>query len=168
MRRTASAAAWAGLLALQYLVAVAYFDRGTWWHYLLHQMVGWGAGLAVAALVAAFTRYRIPAVVALVGGQLVSIVPDLQFRFQRMPHMASMDVWLGHISIHTGPSPTLVALGSVLLGGAAYVASDADRRRTAIAGALAAGLLVLVACLLADPIPTTLAEFPADTPPPSG
>lgn len=58
-----------------------------------------------------FTRYRIPAVVALVAGQLASIVPDLQFRYQRMPHMRSMDVWLGHISIHTGPSPVLVALG---------------------------------------------------------
>ena len=167
-RRLAVVAAWVGLLALQYLVAVAYLDRGTWWHYLLHQMVGWGAGLAVAALVACFTRYRIPAVVALVGGQLVSIVPDLQFRFQGMPHMASMDVWLGHISIHTGPSPVLVALGSVLLGGAAYIAAASSRRRLAVASAAASGLLVLVACLLAAPVPTTLAEFPTDTAPPSG
>jgi hypothetical protein len=168
IRRLAVAAAWAGLLALQYGVGVAYLSRGTWWHYLLHQMVGWGAGLAVAALVAAFTRYRIPAVVALVGGQLVSIVPDLQFRYQRMPHMASMDVWLGHISIHTGPSPILVALGSVLLGGAAYVAGEYGRRRLAVGAAVTTGVLVLVACLLAAPVPSTLAEFPADTPPPSG
>jgi hypothetical protein len=168
IRRLAVAAAWAGLLALQYGGGVAYLSRGTWWHYLLHQMVGWGAGLAVAAVVAVFTRYRIPAVVALVGGQLVSIVPDLQFRYQRMPHMTSMDVWLGHISIHTGPSPILVALGSVLLGGAGYVAGEYGRRRLAVGAAVAAGLLVLVACLVAAPIPTTLAEFPADTPPPSG
>jgi hypothetical protein len=167
-RRLAVVAAGAGLLSLQYLVAVAYLDRGTWWHYLLHQMVGWGAGLALAALVAVFTRYWIPAVVALVGGQLVSIVPDLQFRFQRMPHMASMDVWLGHISLHTGPSPMLVALGSVLLGGGAYVAADISRRRVAVAAAAAAGLLVLVACLLAAPIPTALDGFPTETAPPSG
>jgi hypothetical protein len=167
-RRAAVAAAWAGLLALQYLVAVAYLDRGTWWHYLLHQQVGWGLGLAVAALVAAFTRYRIPAVVALVGGQLVSIVPDLKFRFQGMPHTPFMDLWLGHISIHTGPSPVLVALGSVLLGGWAYVASESSRRRLAVAGAGASAALVLGACLLAAPVPGELAEFPTDTAPVSG
>lgn len=158
----------AGVLALQYGIAVAYLARGTWWHYLLHQLVGWGAGLAVAALVQATTRYRVPALPALLSGQLVSIVPDLQFRYQRMPHMASMDVWLGHISIHTGPSPVLVALGTVLLGGGAYVASAMGRRRTATAAALTTGLLVLVACLLAEPVPTTLDGFPVDVAPPSG
>lgn len=167
-RRAAVAAACAGVLSLQYLVAVAYLDRGTWWHYLLHQMVGWGIGLAVAGLVAATTRYRVPAVIALVGGQLMSIVPDLQFRFQRMPHTASMDLWLGHISIHTGPSPVLVALGSVLLGATAYVGAELGRRRLAVVTALASGALVLVACLLAAPVPGTLAEFPTDTAPVSG
>lgn len=167
-RRAGIAAALAGLLALEYGVGVAYLSRGTWWHYLLHQLVGWGVGLAVAALVAVFTRYRMPAVVALVAGQLVSIVPDLQFRYQRMPHMRSMDVWLGHISIHTGPSPVLVALGSVLLGAAAYVGAELGRRRLAVAAAAASALLVTVACLLAAPVPTTLAEFPTDTAPVSG
>ncbi len=168
LRRIALTAAVLGLLALQALVAVAYLSRGTWWHYLVHQMVGWGAGLAVAALVAAFTRYRVPVLVALVAGQLFSIVPDLQFRFQRMPHVASMDLYLGHISIHTGPSPVLVALGCVLLGGWAYLASVLAHRRTAVALALGSGLLVLVACLLAEPIPTTLGQFPVDTAPVAG
>lgn len=168
MRRLGVLAAWAGLLALQYLIAVAYLTRGTWWHYLLHQMVGWGAGLALATLVACFTRYRIPAVAALVAGQLFSIIPDLQFRFQRVPHMRSMDVYLGHISLHTGPSPTLVALGALLLGGWGLIASTLARRRTAVALALGSAVLVLVACLLAAPIPTSLAEFPVDTAPPSG
>ena len=167
-RLSALVAAGAGLLTLEYFVAVAYLSRGTWWHYLLHQFVGWGIGLALAALVAATTRYRIPAVVALVVGQLASIVPDLQFRFQRMPHMRSMDVWLGHISLHTGPSPMLVALGCVLLGGWAYVAAVYARRRLATGLAVGATALVVVACLLAAPVPTTLAEFPADTPPVSG
>ena len=168
VRHAGSVAAWAGLLALQYGVAVAYLSRGTWWHYLLHQMVGWGAGLALAALVASFTRYRIPAVVALIGGQLLSIAPDLQFRYQRMPHVASMDLYLGHISIHTGPSPTLVGLGCVLLGGTAYLAAEHARRRLAVVAAVAAAALVLVACLLAFPVPSTLAEFPVDTPPAAG
>ncbi|MFP5218495.1 MAG: hypothetical protein ACLGIG_01980 [Actinomycetes bacterium] len=168
MRRFAQVAAWAGLAALQYGVAVAYLSRGTWWHYLLHQFVGWGAGLALAALIAAHTRYRVPAVVALVAGQLFSIVPDLQFRYGRMPHMASMDVYLGHISIHTGPSPTLVALGSLLLGGWAFVAAAYARRLPATAIAVGAAALVTVACLLAAPVPTSLEEYSTDTAPASG
>ncbi len=85
------------------------------------------------------------------------------FRFGRMPHEPSMDLWLGHISIHTGPSPVLVALASLLLGGWAYVGVAGDRRR--VGGALAAGGLVLVAvaCLLARDVPTALSEYPADT-----
>lgn len=153
-------AAWAGVVSLELLIARSYVAYGTWWHYLLHQFVGWGAGLAVAALVTAFTRHRIPVVAALVGGQLASIVPDLQFRFQRMPHMPSMDVWLGHISIHTGPSPTLVGLGALLLGGSAWLAAAYLHRRTAGALAAAVGALVLVACLVAEPVPSTLDDFP--------
>jgi hypothetical protein len=158
-------AAWSGVGALQYGVAVAYLGRGTWWHYVLHQLVGWGAGLAVAGLVAAHTRYRIPVVVALLVGQLASIVPDLQFRFGRMPHTPSMDVWLGHISIHTGPRPMLVALGCLLLGGWSSVAAAYGRRRLATGLAAGAAALVATTCLLAAPVPSTLAEFPRDAPP---
>ena len=160
MRRLAIVAAWAGLLSLEVLVARSYLSYGTWWHYLLHQYVGWAAGLALAAVVAATTRHRIPLVAALVGGQLASIVPDLQFRFQRMPHMAHMDLWLGHISIHRGPSPTLVTLGALLLGGAAWLAAAYLHRRTAVGLAVATAGLVLVACLAADPVPSTLEDFP--------
>jgi hypothetical protein len=158
--RLAVVAGWAGLLSLELLVARSYLSYGTWWHYLLHQYVGWGAGLALAAVVAACGRYRIPVVAALVGGQLASIVPDLQFRFQRMPHMAHMDIWLGHISIHRGPSPTLVALGALLLGGAAWLAGAYLHRRTAIGLAVATAGLVLVGCVAAEPVPSTLEEFP--------
>ena len=160
VRLVAQLAAWSGLLVLQGAVAAAYLGLGTWWHWLLHQLVGWGVGLAFAALVASFTRYRIPAVAALLGGQLLSIVPDLQFRYARMPHEPSMDLWLGHISIHTGPSPTLVALGALLLAGWGWMAAVCSRRRTAAALAGSAIALVLVACLLAEPIPSTLEEFP--------
>jgi hypothetical protein len=161
-------AAWSGLAALQYGVAVAYLSRGTWWHYLLHQLVGWGAGLALAALVAAHTRYRVPAVAALVAGQLASIVPDLLFRYARMPHEPSMDVWLGHISIHTGPAPLLVALGCLLLGGWAFTGAAWSRRWEATGLAAAAALLVTAACLLAEPVPDRLSEFPRDASPATG
>ena len=145
------------------MVALTYQSYGTWWHWLLHQQVGWGLGLAVAALLAAATGRRVPAAAALVGGQLLSIVPDLLFRFSRMPHEPSMDLWLGHISIHTGPSPVLVALGSLLLGGWAYAGAATGRRAVGIGLATVALVLVTVACLLARPVPTTLADYPLDT-----
>lgn len=164
MRRLAVPAAWAGLLALQAVVALAYLGFGTWWHWLLHTFVGWGVGLSTAALVAALTRYRVPAVAALLLGQVVSIVPDLLFRFLRIPHELSMDLFLGHISIHTGPSPVLVALVALLLGGWAWIAAAYDRQEPAVALGVAGLLLVVLACLVADEIPTRLADVPLDTP----
>ena len=158
-------AAWSGLLALQGAVAAAYLGLGTWWHWLLHQLVGWGVGLATAGLIAAFTRYRVPALVALLTGQLLSIVPDLQFRYARMPHEPSMDLWLGHISIHTGPSPVLVSLAVLLLGGWAWIAAAHSRRGLAAGLGVGALLLVTVACLVARPVPERLSEYPTDTPP---
>ena len=165
MRRFGRWAAAAGLVAAEVSVATAYLNFGTWWHWLLHQLVGWGLGLATAALVGATTRYRVPAVPALLLGQLASIVPDLQFRYARMPHEASMDVWLGHISIHTGPSPVLVGLAALLLGGWAWIASTYDRRRVAGGLGVAALVLVAAACVLARPVPDRLADYPLDTPP---
>jgi hypothetical protein len=160
MKRALVVAAWAGLAALQYGIAVAYHDRGTWWHYLLHQMVGWGVGLAAAGAWTAGRRGRsVPPVAAALAGQLVSIVPDLMFRYGRMPHTAAMDLWLGHISIHRGPSPVLVALGVVLLGGAGWLSSAYGRRRPALGLAVATAALLTGACLLAEPVPTRLADY---------
>jgi hypothetical protein len=168
VKRLAVLAAGAGLAAAQYGVALAYSSRGTWWHYLLHQLVGWGVGLALAALVAAWTRYRIRAVPALLLGQLFSIVPDLQFRYQRMPHMASMDVYLGHISIHRGPFPTLVALACVLLGGWAFLATGSGRRRAGTALGAVTLVLLAAACLIAEPIPSRIVDFPPASSPVRG
>lgn len=153
MRRVAVAAAWAGLLSVQLLVARTYLVRGTWWHYLLHVPIGVGVGLAVAALLS--LRRPQPALPWMLAGQLVSVVPDLMFRFMRMPHEPSMDLYLGHISVHRGPSPVLVALGVLLLGGWAFLAT---RRRAAVL-ALAALVLLAAACLLATPLPTRLADL---------
>jgi hypothetical protein len=165
VRRFAVLAAWAGLIAIQVSVAIPYANLGSWWHWLLHQLIGWGVGLGTAALIGATTRYRIWAVPALLTGQLLSIVPDLQFRYARMPHEPSMDLWLGHISIHTGPSPVLVALGALLLGGWAWIAMAYGRNAPAIGLGVAALALVAVACVVARPVPDRLAEFPVDTPP---
>ena len=164
MRRAAVLAAWAGLLSVELVVALTYRAYGTWWHWLLHHLIGWGVGLAIAALFAVATRRHVPVVLALVVGQFASIVPDLMFRFLRMPHEASMDLWLGHISIHTGPSPVLVALGALLIGGTAYSSSAYGRRRTSVALAVGALLLVTVACLLARDTPTRLSDYPLDPP----
>ena len=162
MRRALQIAALLGLAALQGSIANAYYSRGTWWHYLLHQYVGWGLGLSAAALVWALTRRRVPALVALLAGQLVSIVPDLMFTFMRMPHEPSMDLWVGHISIHRGPSPLLVATAVLLLGGLGWL-SAATRPRVAVAVSLAGPILLLAACLAAEPIPTRLSDYPAET-----
>ena len=158
-------AAWAGLTVLQLGVAVAYHDRGTWWHWLLHQLVGWGLGLGVAAVMAEVGRRSVPAVGALLVGQLLSIVPDLQFRYARMPHEPSMDLWLGHISLHTGPSPVLVSLSALVLGGWGWIAAAYGRRAPAGVLGACALLLVTLACVLARPIPGTLADYPTDTAP---
>ena len=155
--------AWLGLLSLEGLVARSYDDRGTWWHWMLHQYVGWGLGLAVGGLLALRGR-RVPAVVAMVTGQLVSIFPDLMFRFMRMPHERWMDWWVGHISMHTGPSPLLVATAVLLLGGAGWYLASV-RPRLAVVVCLAGPLVLLVACLLARPTPTSLQDYPAHSAP---
>lgn len=159
-RRLATGSAYAGLAVLETAVAVAYAGRGTWWHYLLHQLVGWGVGLAVAGLLMALRRgLFIPPLLAALAGQLVSITPDLMFRYLRMPHTRAMDLWLGHISLHRGLSPVLVALGVLLLGGWSWLAAAQERRRPALALAVAAVVLLATACLLAVPLPDRLGDY---------
>jgi hypothetical protein len=160
VKRAAIWSAYAGLLTLEVGIAIAYQGRGTWWHYLLHQPIGWGLGLAVAGgLMAVRTGLFVPPVAAAFAGQLVSIVPDLMFRYQRMPHTQAMDWWVGHISIHRGPSPVLVALGVLLLGSWAWLAAAYGHPRAALALALAGPVLLTTACLLAVPLPTRLADY---------
>ena len=160
MKRAGVVSAFAGLAAVQYGVAVAYLARGTWWHYLLHQQVGWGLGLATAAAWMVLRRGSyVPPLAAATAGQVVSIVPDLLFRYARMPHEPSMDLWLGHISLHRGPSPVLVAFGVLLLGGAAWLAARLGRERSALLATAAAVVLLTGACLLAEPLPGSLADY---------
>lgn len=156
---------WLALAAVEVVVAVAYQDRGTWWHFLLHQYVGWGLGLAVGGLVMLALHRRVAPVVAMVLGQLVSIFPDLMFRFMRMPHEPWMNWWVGHIAIHTGPSPLLVAIAVLLLGGWGWLLAAYERRLPAVAVCVAGPVLLLVACLLARPLPGSLSQYPAQSSP---
>lgn len=159
------AAAWSGLAAVEGLVANSYVVRGASWHWLLHVPIGLGVGFAVGALVWVVSGRRVPAVAVALVGELYSLAPDLAFRFLRMPHTQSMDLFLGHIAIHTGPSPVLVALGVLLLGGWAWVGAAYGRPALAGALALSTGGLLLVACLVAGPIPTRLSDYPRDAAP---
>jgi len=160
LTRSAVVAAYAGLAVLEVAIAVAYLGRGTWWHYLLHQMVGWGLGLAAGGAWTALRRgAHVPPLAAAVAGQLVSIVPDLMFKYLRMPHTTAMDLWVGHISLHRGPSPVLVALGVVLLGGGGWLSAAYGRRRAALVLAAGAAVLLAVACLLAEAVPARLADY---------
>ena len=159
LRGLLTAAAWAGLVAVQALVATSYLARGASWHWLLHVPIGLGIGLAVGALAWVLSGRRVPALGAGLIGQLFSIAPDLAFRFLRMPHTPSMDLFLGHIAVHTGPSPVLVALAVLLLGGWAWVAAAYGRRALAAGLAIGTGGSLLLACLLAGPVPSRLGEF---------
>jgi hypothetical protein len=165
VRRAAQWAALAGIAALQYGIAVAYASRGTWWHWLLHQTVGWGLGLAVAAVVSVALRRRVAPLPAALAGQLVSIAPDLMFRYLRMPHDPVMDVFAGHISIHRGVSPVVTTWAFFTLAAAAWLLASVRRPRAAVGLALTAAVLLAVACLTAEPIPTRLADFPVDSAP---
>lgn len=153
-----------GLLALV-LVEVAflaheYAVRGTSWHYLLHSTIGAGLGLAAAGLYAAARDRRVSPWPWALGGQLVSVTPDLMFVLDRMPHDRWMDVFVGHVTVHTGPQPLLVGLGVFLLGGWAWASAAALRRRGvgAVLGLAAAGLLA--GALAAHvPLPTHLSDY---------
>jgi hypothetical protein len=179
VRRALVTAGWLGLLALQLLVGRSYVDRGAFWHWLLHVPIGLGVGLAVGALLWAATGRRMPAVACGLrrdrpphpgGGVrparsavLDRAGPDVPLL--RMPHEPSMNLHLGHIAIHTGPSPVLVALPTLLLGGWGWVAAASRRRWFASALSVTALVLLLIACLMARPLPSRHSDFPHATAP---
>lgn len=110
----------AGLVVLEGALARAYVVRGTAWHLLLHSSIGFGLGLAAGGLVAAGRDRPTRGLAWAVAGQVVSVTPDVLFLYLRLPHQRWMDVFVGHISIHTGPQPLLVGVGMFLLGGWAW------------------------------------------------
>ncbi|GAC1326284.1 MAG: hypothetical protein NVSMB13_10930 [Mycobacteriales bacterium] len=160
IRRLGALLALAGLAALEWEVARAYITRGTAWHLLVHSALGFGLGLAAGALVSSARGRPVPGLGWAVIGQAVSIAPDVAFLYLRLPHQRWMDVFVGHISIHTAPQPLLVAVGVFLLGGWGWWLASGVGRRTggAVLGLAAVGLLT--AALAAHrPIPTRLVDY---------
>lgn len=154
------AAGLVALVALQGFLAASYAARGTSWHYLLHSILGAGAGLVVAALSAARTGRPGHPVAWAVAGQLVSDAPDVLFVTASLPHRRWMDVFLGHIRIHTAPQPLLVVTAAFLLAGWGWWLASYTRRQRLGAGlALAAVALVAGALFAARPLPTRLSDY---------
>lgn len=141
------------------VLARGYAVRGTIWHYLVHSTVGAGLGLAAGAALAVGLHRPINGWAAAVVGQAISIVPDLMFLFGRMPHERWMDVFFGHISVHTGPQPLLIGLAVFLVGGWAWLAATLDHRITALSLAGLAALILAAALALHVPLPTRLSDY---------
>jgi hypothetical protein len=150
------AAGWAALVTAQVALALQYVWRGLAWHWLLHSLLGLGAGLVAAALL---RRPRpLPWAVA---GQALSVLPDLLFLPLSLPHQRWMDALVAHITVHLAPTPVPVALAVFVLGGWAWWLCVPVGHR--LAGTLLAGAgtgLLAVALLSADPVPTRLADYP--------
>jgi hypothetical protein len=158
MRRAVRVAGLVALVALEAWVWQQYAVRGTTWHWLLHSLTGLGAGLAVAAVVSAARGRAARPVRWAVAGQAVSIAPDVLFLVAALTHRTWMDVFLGHVAIHTAPWPLLAALALfVLAGWGWHLASTRPRAGIALA---AVGVAAYAgALLLRDPVPSTLLEF---------
>lgn len=163
MRRLAVGIALLALAAAEAVVARAYAVRGTTWHFLLHSSIGFGLGLAAAALYAALRGRPTRGLAWAVAGQLVSILPDVLFFALRLPHQYWMDAFVGHLTVHVAPQPLLVGLGVFALGGWAWwLAGAAGRRGAGALFALLALGLLGGAIAVHRPIPVRLAGYSAD------
>ncbi len=132
-----------------------YHVRGTDWHFVLHTLLGCGAGFAVAALLGS---RRVVGWVLL--GQALSVLPDVLFITAGIPHQRWMDVFVAHITIHVVAQPLLVAATLFLVAGwgwwlAAWTSQRAAGRLLALAGVAVVG----IALALHHPIPTSLAQL---------
>lgn len=150
------------LLALELLLWKGYAAFRTTWHYLLHTGLGVGAGLSAAALLSAARRRPTRGLAWGLGGQLVSVAPDVMFRMLRMPHERWMDVFLAHVTIHTSPLPLFATTSAGVLGTWGWYAGCSGRRRLATGLAAVALVLLTVVLALHTPIPTALADYYRD------
>lgn len=147
------------LAVYQAVLINGYHDFRTTWHYLVHSGIGFGLALSVAALVTARTGRRTRPVVFALAGQLVSVLPDVMFRFLRMPHVRGMDVFMGHVTIHVSPLPLIVAVVMALGGSWSWWLATSGRRSGGTALAAATGALLAAALAAHTPIPTRLSHF---------
>lgn len=162
-RAGAVAIRWAaGLLllgALELYIGRAYIVRGTEWHYIVHNSIGVGLGLAGGGVVAAIRRRPTNGLGWALVGQLASVMPDLIFGLLRIPHQRWMDVFVGHISVHTAPGPLYLGIAVLLLGGWGWLAAVAGGRAVGAALGTVAIAVLVVALALHRPLPTHIADY---------
>ncbi len=157
--RVLRVAGFATLVAVEALLGWSYAVRGTAWHLLLHTGIGAGLGLAAAGTVAALRSRPVRALPWAVLGQLVSAGPDLIFVLVREPHRRWMDVFVGHVSVHTAPQPLLIGLAVFVVGGWAWYAGTTGRRTAGLLLAVAAVGTLAIGLALHRPLPTRLDDY---------
>lgn len=137
-----------------------YQIHGTSWHFLVHSMIGVGLGLSAAAIWTVRKRQAANPWLWGLGGQLISVLPDFIFIVLRMPHDSWMDVFVGHISIHTSPAPLLVSLAIFSLGiWSWYYGSVLKRYQLALRLASTAVIVLLLALVLHHALPSSLHDL---------
>ncbi|MDL2341943.1 MAG: hypothetical protein QFB87_02615 [Patescibacteria group bacterium] len=140
-----------------------YAHFGAEFHFWLHGLFGGALGLAALTLWQLSTNRqpKLNSWEAGALGHLYSAVPDFLFIFFGILHMYWMDVFAIHISIHFIPAPVPTMLVVFLLTLVAYGLVNDGRRRLAITSLIAALVLVGVALLFRQPIPTNLQQLQA-------
>ena len=149
------------LVAFEVLMLQQYVARGTAWHGLIHSLAGWGAGLAAGALVASVRGRATRGIGWAVAGQLVSAAPDVAYILANRPHRPWMDVFVGHIPVHTAWAPVLLTFGFFVAAGWAWWLASVGLPRAGAGLSLAATVVFGIALLRADPVPSQLIEFRA-------
>ena len=150
---------------------IRYVQLGAEFHFWLHGLFGAALGLAALTAVRMLRSHRRgsdPArgvVAPWEGGflgHLYSAVPDVLFLGFGVLHVLWMDVFAFHITLHFIPAPLVAMLMLFVLTLGAYGLA-ASRHPGSAAGtlAVASGVLV-VAVLLAEPIPNSLTDLHID------
>jgi len=161
VRRYGVAVARLALLSFEVLLLQQYVVRGTAWHGLIHSLAGCGAGLAVGALVAAARGRPTRGLGWATAGQAISVLPDFIYILGNRPHRGWMDVFVGHITVHTAWAPVLLTFGFFVAAGWAWWLASVGRRTAGAVLSLAAVGVFTVALLRAEPAPSRLIEFRA-------
>lgn len=132
-------------------------------HYWLHSLAGATIGLFLLTLWGVIRR-RPPQQAWAAGflGHLYSATPDVLFLAAGVLHVAWMDVFALHITIHFIPAPlaVLFVVFTVTLG--SWAAASLGRRRAAVSGLAGVVALLATALALAGEPPATLQDLRRD------
>jgi hypothetical protein len=158
VRRPVTAVA---VVAFEVWLHLQYAALGAQFHFWLHGLFGATLGLLALAAWRVVRRRVAPVAPWEAGflGHLVSAAPDLLFLGFGVLHVAWMDVFALHISLHFVPYPLPTQLGMFLVALAAYVSAAEDRPRLALVGGVAVAAVTAVGLALRSPLPASLAEL---------